>query len=87
MDCFDNTTKIIGNALNSIDEDEFCRLKNDCLETINQGNKIIATGIGKNVPICEKFVGTLNSLGISASFMHGNSAIHGDLGMIKDGDL
>lgn len=59
----------------------------DCLRTIKSGHKIIATSLGKNVPICEKFVGTLNSLGISAHFMHTNSAVHGDLGMIQEGDM
>ena len=52
----------------------------------NQG-KIIASGLGKNVPICEKFVGTLNSLGIDARFLHTNTAIHGDLGMVRKNDV
>lgn len=43
--------------------------------------------MGKNVPICEKFVGTLNSFGIDARFLHTNTAIHGDLGMVGNKDL
>ena len=39
------------------------------------------------MPICEKIVGTLNSLGIAANFLHTNTAMHGDLGMIKKEDL
>lgn len=59
----------------------------NCVKIKQQGNKIIATALGKNVPICEKFVGTLNSVGINSNFMHTNSAVHGDLGMIKNGDM
>ena len=62
-------------------------LLNDAESTVRRGNKIIATALGKNVPICEKFVGTLISLGIDAFFLHTNSAVHGDLGAVKDGDL
>jgi len=63
------------------------KLIKDCLETIKNKKQIIASALGKNVPICEKFVGTLNSVGIDAHFVHTNSAIHGDLGVIDDGDL
>jgi len=34
----------------------FGNLVNESIETLKRGNKIIATGLGKNVPICEKFV-------------------------------
>jgi arabinose-5-phosphate isomerase len=87
MEHFENTLAIIESAVRSIRPDEFDGLKQDCLLTLAAGNKILASGLGKNVPICEKFVGTLNSLGIPAAFMHTNSAVHGDLGMVRNGDL
>jgi arabinose-5-phosphate isomerase len=87
MKHFDNTLRIITDSVNSIREDEFNALKNDCLAALQNGNKLVASGLGKNVPICDKFVGTLNSIGISAAFMHTNSAVHGDLGIVHDGDL
>lgn len=87
MEHFERTLEIICDAVRSIREDEFYSLQKDCIETMDAGNKIIASGLGKNVPICEKFVGTLNSLGIPAAFMHTNSAVHGDLGIVRDGDL
>ncbi|PNS00479.1 sugar isomerase [Petrotoga mexicana DSM 14811] len=71
----------------NIDYDTLDTLIEDMLVTINTGGKIIATALGKNVPICEKFIGTLNSLGINGHFLHTNSAIHGDLGVVKDNDL
>jgi arabinose-5-phosphate isomerase len=48
---------------------------------------VVVTALGKNVPICEKFAGTLNSFGLSARFLHSNSAVHGDLGILAAGDL
>jgi arabinose-5-phosphate isomerase len=87
MEHFERTIAIINDAVRSVREDEFNALKLDCLDTLLAGGKIIASGLGKNVPICDKFVGTLNSIGIPASFMHTNSAVHGDLGIVRDGDL
>ena len=87
MEHFKNTMEILNNAIDSISPDEFNSLMDDCLNTINSGGKLVATGLGKNVPICEKFVGTLNSIGVPAVFMHTNSAVHGDLGLVRDEDL
>ena len=77
----------ITNALKSIDIHEMDNLIDICEETIKSGHKIIASGLGKNVPICDKFVGTMLSLGLNANFLHTNTAVHGDLGMVKSGDL
>ena len=87
MDHFENTLRIISGAVRSIREDEFNALLQDCLDTLKAGGKLVTSGLGKNVPICEKFVGSMNSLGISAAFMHTNSATHGDLGIVCKGDL
>ena len=57
------------------------------VETIDSGKKIIVSGLGKNVPICEKFVGSMVSMGLNAYFLHTNSAVHGDMGLVKDGDM
>lgn len=77
----------IDKTFRGLDEYQFNQLLDDCGEAIKGGNKIIASGLGKNVPVCEKFVGTMHSLGLAASFLHTNTAMHGDLGVIKDGDV
>lgn len=77
----------IEKALYSIDESSMHDLIEDCEKVLSNGNKIIASGLGKNVPICDKFVGTMLSLGLPANFLHTNSAVHGDLGMVQEGDL
>lgn len=50
-------------------------------------NKLILTGVGKNVPICLKLAGTFNSTGVPAAFLDPNQALHGDLGLCRNGDL
>ena len=84
---FEKNIRIMDKALQNIKKEEFEKLLSDCEDTLKKGNKIIASGLGKNVPICDKFVGTMLSLGLDAGFLHTNSAVHGDMGMVKPGDL
>ena len=74
-------------SLYSIDVQEMDDLIDACEKTLKTGHKIIASGLGKNVPICDKFVGTMLSMGLDANFLHTNTAVHGDMGMVKPGDL
>ncbi len=84
---YENVIEVIKDSVSSIPEKEYERLLNDCTDTIKRNGKIVASGLGKNVPICEKFVGTMNSMGIDARFLHTNTAIHGDLGIVGENDL
>lgn len=84
---FSITSKIIDDALRSISISQMEALMTECEKKIRAGKKIIVSGLGKNVPICEKFVGTMLSMGMDAGFLHTNSAVHGDMGMIHKGDL
>ncbi len=84
---FEEFIKILEKAVHSIDLDVFEQLIQACERVLDDGGKIIASGLGKNVPVCEKFVGTMISLGLDANFMHTNSAVHGDLGMVRRKDL
>ena len=79
---FADVERVISDSLESIDDIQFEQLVSDCEQTLRNGNKIIATGLGKNVPICDKFVGTMLSLGLNAGFLHSNTAVHGDMGMV-----
>ncbi len=49
--------------------------------------RIVVTGMGKSGIICQKLSATLSSTGTPALFMHPAEALHGDLGMIVEGDL
>lgn len=84
---FENTLRILSDAIKSVDTQVFEQLVEECYITLKSGHKVIASGLGKNVPICDKFVGTMLSLGFDAGFLHTNSAVHGDMGMVKPGDL
>lgn len=84
---FENTIRIIRDSLMSIDEAAFEELVYDSMHVLNEGNKVIVSGLGKNVPVCDKFVGTMVSLGLNAYYMNTNSAVHGDIGLVHKGDL
>lgn len=52
----------------------------------NKGS-LVFSGIGKSAIIAQKIVATMNSTGTMAVFMHAADAIHGDLGIIREGDI
>lgn len=84
---FKNVLESIQNAVESMDAAVFDQLLDECEQVLKGGRKVVVSGLGKNVPVCDKFVGTMNSLGLEACFMNTNTAVHGDLGMVKPGDL
>ena len=45
------------------------------------------TGIGKSGLICRKIAATLASTGTPASFLHAAEAVHGDFGIVAQGDV
>jgi len=49
--------------------------------------RVIVTGMGKSGIICRKIAATLSSTGTSAIFLHPAEAIHGDLGLVREGDV
>ena len=87
IEYYKDVVAVISDSLESLQTDIYELLICECVDVLKNGGKIIASGLGKNVPICEKFVGTLNSLGIDARFLHTNTAVHGDLGMVGRKDL
>lgn len=84
---FQDDIEQLTRSLKSIDVKEMDKLVDACEKTLRSGHKIISSGLGKNVPICDKFVGTMLSMGLDANFLHTNTAVHGDMGMVKPGDL
>lgn len=84
---FEKQLEELDYSIHSLDEKIFERWVDEAVKTLEKGHKIIASGLGKNVPICEKFVGSMVSMGLDACFLHTNSAVHGDMGIVKDGDM
>jgi len=56
-------------------------------EMKNGSGKIITTGMGKAGIAMRKFASTLCSLGFSAAYLHPGEASHGDLGILRSGDI
>lgn len=84
---FEKQLKEIEYSIHYMDIQVFEKMVNSAVNAINNGHKIIVSGLGKNVPICDKFVGSMVSMGLDACFLHTNSAVHGDMGVVKDGDM
>lgn len=55
-------------------------------DTLANKGKIIVIGIGKSGNIGHKIAATLNSTGATSVVLNSQNALHGDLGIISDGD-
>ena len=71
------------------------RLAGAMAEAFNRGvellyccpGRVVVTGMGKSGLIARKIAATLSSTGTPALFMHPVEALHGDLGMLAQGDV
>ena len=84
---FERQLKEYDHSIHSMDMKLFERWVREGVCTLQNGKKIVVSGLGKNVPVCEKFVGSMQSLGLEAYFLNTNSAVHGDMGVVKTGDM
>ena len=75
--------KAVGDLRNYID-DAFAEAVENIFST---PGRVVVTGIGKSANIAAKIVSTFNSTGTPALFLHAADAIHGDLGMVRPGDV
>ncbi len=53
----------------------------------NSDGRIIVAGMGKSGIVARKIVATFNSTGTSAVYLHPTDALHGDLGIVRKGDV
>lgn len=67
--------------------DDFLKTVRLLIETLDNGGKIVVTGVGKNLHIAEKLSATLASTGSTSVVMNPIQAMHGDLGMIAESDV
>ena len=58
-----------------------------CLGALKQRGKIVVVGIGKSGNVGAKIAATLTSTGSTAVVLNSVDALHGDLGIINDGDV
>jgi len=57
------------------------------VEALGQRAKIVVVGIGKSGNVGQKIAATLTSTGSTSVFLHSVDALHGDLGIVNDGDV
>ena len=57
------------------------------VEALRQRGKIIVVGIGKSGNIGQKIAATLTSTGSTSVVLNSVDALHGDLGIVNDGDI
>jgi arabinose-5-phosphate isomerase len=55
-------------------------------QTLDERRKIVVVGVGKSGNIGHKIAATFNSTGATAVVMDSQNALHGDLGLLSDGD-
>lgn len=66
--------------------DDFVRAVEMLHRTVDQRGKIVIVGVGKSGNIGHKIAATLNSTGATAVVLNSQNAVHGDLGILSDGD-
>lgn len=59
---------------------------NACTE-IKSANKVVISGVGKSGIVGKKIAATFSSVGIPALFLHPVEALHGDIGIVNEGDI
>lgn len=79
--------RIEGEAVNNLVD----RINGDFVKAVNEiyksNGRVVLTGMGKSGLIGRKIVATLNSTGTASIYMHPTDALHGDLGMVRKGDI
>ncbi len=55
--------------------------------TLEKQRKIVVVGVGKSGNIGHKIAATLNSTGATAVVLNSQNALHGDLGLLSEGDV
>jgi len=56
-------------------------------ESIENRGKVVIVGVGKSGNVGHKIAATLNSTGATAVVLNSQNALHGDLGLLSDGDV
>ena len=67
--------------------DSFGRAVEAMRTAVNAGRKIIICGVGKSGNVAFKIAATLTSTGAPALVLNTQDALHGDLGLVNDGDV
>jgi arabinose-5-phosphate isomerase len=78
-----NSLQAVRSLLDASFEEAVARI----VSTLERRGKIVVVGIGKSGNIGQKIAATLTSTGSTSVVLNSVDALHGDLGIINDGDL
>jgi arabinose-5-phosphate isomerase len=68
-------------------DERFTRAVDLVVETLERRGKIVVVGIGKSGAVGRKIAATLTSTGSTSVVLDSVDALHGDLGIVNDGDV
>ena len=83
---FDTELAALKNVRRLLDK-SFDAAVEQVVETLKRRGKIVVVGIGKSGNIGSKIAATLTSTGSTSVVLNSVDALHGDLGIVNDGDL
>jgi arabinose-5-phosphate isomerase len=92
MDLLEQARRVIGIERDGLErlaerlDGSFERAVGILRETLDRKGKIVVVGIGKSGNIGHKIAATFNSTGAVTVVLNSQNALHGDLGMLADGD-
>ena len=67
--------------------ENFARAVELIKETVDARGKVVVLGVGKSAHVGAKIAATMTSTGSPAVVLDSSNALHGDLGVIADGDV
>ncbi len=73
-------------AIGSRLDDSFVQAVEALRKAVDSGHKIIVVGVGKSGLVGDKIAATLTSTGAPSIVLDSMNALHGDLGIVQDGD-
>jgi arabinose-5-phosphate isomerase len=68
-------------------DEQFVRAVELMMGAVDKRNKMVVVGVGKSGNIGDKIAATLTSTGCPAVVLNSLNALHGDLGVVADGDV
>jgi arabinose-5-phosphate isomerase len=74
-------------AVRALLDQSFDRAVGIVVEALKQRGKIVIVGIGKSGNVGSKIAATLTSTGSTAVILNSVDALHGDVGIVNDGDV
>ena len=83
--CIDIEAEALAKTSAQLDS-AFAQVAATVIDSLNNGQKLIFSGIGKSAHIARKLVGTFNSIGAPSTFLDPVNALHGDMGLCCKGD-